>query len=226
MFKISFITLILFASFPLLCRAQVSKNIDIQLNLGTSVPLEASHFEKYWNPGVHFGGGLEFSINDMFVLKWDAAFNSFIFKHKEWKSDLINLISVSGEETPDFVVNGGNRYILETSIGAKFFPIKNEHFNPFLTLGVGMVNMSTDDLIVGYSGPDFTVETVPYFTVGLGTEVSYWEGFSLFGQIVYKFAQTKDENDLNFPIDFKDTFKEQETGLIAVEFGIIFDLAK
>lgn len=226
MFRKWFLTLVFFLAFPLLGSAQMFKGLNLQLNTGTAIPLSASHFEKYWSPGFHFGGGLEFSITEMIVLKWEAAFNTFIFKHEDWKTDLINVSARNGLELDDFVVNGGNRYILETSLGAKIFPLSKEHINPFLALGVGILNMSTDQLLTGLSGPEFITETVPYFTAGLGSDVAYWKGFKLFGQVVYKYALTKDENNFKVAIDFEDKFKKQETGLLALEFGIIFDIVK
>ncbi len=223
MFKQSLLILVLFVCFPLLSRAQIFKSVNLQLNLGTAIPFEAKQFEQYWNPGIHVGGGLEFSISDMFALKWEAAFNSFIFKHEAWKTDLINEFSTPDNELSNLVINGGNRYILESAVGAKFFPTINENINPYLSLSVGIAYMETDDIIIENDGPDFSNETIPYFTAGLGTEVSYWEGFSLFGQIVYKYAQTEDEYNFFVPLDFfKPPFKE--TSLFAAEFGIIFNL--
>jgi len=225
MFKKWFITLILLTSFPLLSNAQFFEKIDIQLKTGTAIPLTATHFEEYWGPGFHFGGGFEYSLSDMFIIKWDAGFTSFIFNHQDWKTDLFKKVTFE-DDISDFVVNGGNRYLLETSFGIKSFLTKTEHFNPFMAFGAGIVSMSTDELILGFSGPEFTTETVPYLVAGLGTKVSYWDGYSLFGQLIYKHALTKDENSFDFPIDFKETFEQQETSLFAIEFGILFDLAK
>ncbi len=226
MFKKWLTTLVIFISFPLFGSAQILEDINLQLNTGTTLTLTATHFEKYWGPGIHFGGGFEYPLNDVFILKWDGAFNSFIFNHEDWKADLLREISSSGEDEEDFVVNGGNRYLLETSVGIKVFPVSNEHINPFLMTAIGMVNMNTDDLILGFGNIEFRTETVPYFTVGLGSDISYWDGFDLFGQVVYKYALTKDENSENIALDFEDKFETQETSLIAIEFGILFDLSK
>ncbi|KAA3609875.1 MAG: hypothetical protein D8M58_08475 [Calditrichaeota bacterium] len=237
MFKKWFVTLLLLAGFPFTLSAQLSEKIDLQINTGTALPLSATHFEEYWNPGIHFGGGLEYTLNDVITLKWDAAFNTFVFMHDEWKKDLkataIEEIPELEGEIGDFIVNGGNRYILETSIGAKIFPMPNETINPYLSLGAGLINMSTDEILIGFSGPDFTGETIPYFTAGVGMTFLNGEGFSLFGQVAYKYAMTKDEYKfellepgVDYSLDLSGNYEEQETSMVAVEFGIVFDLAK
>ncbi len=212
--------------FPLFIQAQIFEDIKLQINTGTSIPLTATHFEEYWNPGLQLGGGLEFKINDMVIIQWDATFNTFIFKQESWRDKFIKNLLPPDIEPNEFIVTGGNRYIIETSIGTKIIPVKNEHVNPYISVGVGLLNMSTDEIIMGTSGPRFTTETVPFYSVGVGSEFSFWDGFSLFGQATYKYAFTKDENNFNLPLDFSDTFVTQETSLIALEVGIIFDLKK
>lgn len=227
MFKKWFITLVLFIILPLAGKAQMFDSIDLQVNTGPALPLKAHHFEKYWSGGIHFGGGLETSVNEMIVLKWDAAFNTFFFRHEPWKTDLIQYLTDQGQVIDDangVVVNGANRYILETALSAKFFPMSKQQINPFLALGAGIIHMNTNQLIINNNGPEFFTETVPYFSAALGSEFSYWKDFKLFGQLIYKYALTKDENNLGFPMDFKDSYQTQETHLLGIEFGIIFAL--
>jgi len=227
MLKKCLIILVLVLTFPVFGNTQIIKSINFQLKSGAGIPLKASHFEKYWNPGIHLGAALEFSLNDMLAIKLDAGFNTFIFKHQSWKADLINEVVGEGVLNDDFVVNGGNRYILEGSVTGKLFPLKREnHINPFLLAGAGMVNMRTDELIIGLSGPEFEIEFVPFYSAGIGAEISYWDNFRFFGQVIYKQAFTKDKNNFNLALDFKETFKEQQTHVLGIEFGIIFDLVK
>jgi len=201
-------------------------NLNLQLRSGAALPVKASHFEKYWFPGLHFGASLELPLMEMISLKVDGGFSTFVFDHQTWRADLLGGFPDEVlEDANDLVVNGANRYILEASVTAKIFPLKKEqNINPYGIAGGGLVNMMTDDLLVGLGGPEFKTELVPYAVAGLGTEIAYWDGFRFFGQVVYKYALTKDENNLRFPLDLSEEYKSQETHILGIEFGIIFDL--
>lgn len=211
---------------PALSTAQM--NLGVQI--GTAVPVGPDHFSKYWSPGYNLGGGLGFPINDAFEIVVNAGLTGFIFNHTEWEDDYVVWRQKQldeegeGEKATRPIVSGGNRIILDAGVLTKYKVQLNGMVKPYAVVGGGVINMATDDLLLFGSGPDFIIETVPYYEVGIGSEFEMSKDFALFLNATYKHAFTDDKNDAEFAVEPGATYSKNNTTMLGITFGVLFNL--
>lgn len=187
---------------PCMLYAQSTKDWNIYLSSGLSIPIGSSDFSKNfyadtsqhlvlpsfpfsenWRSGFNIGFGIGYSFSQSLSVIVDASYDSF---HLD-KSQILKTFNLSGDEYVDdsemkaVCINGNVKYT---------FLLPDIFFDPYVTLGVGYMSVVSDDISIltgasSYIACSYRSQDVINTSVGLGLEIHGGESSSVFvkGQI-------------------------------------------
>lgn len=176
---------------------QKSHTADLYFNTGISFPISPEEFSDYWSLGFNVGGGVGYSISNMFSLRGLLDYNSFSFDEDTFLKDL----GVSGSGV---TVDGLSASIFTFTVNAKsFFSSTPGTVAPYTTLGLGYFNLALSDVTVSYQGASQSVDfgSESGFNMIFGGGLDFNVGsIDIFLELDYGASFTKGETTYYLPI--------------------------
>lgn len=158
--------------------------------------------------GTGFGGGLHLDI-DFLVLgvRVSADYISFSPDNDRYREALSRL---TGSAASQFSVDGGQLSIISGNVNAKMSLLPLPVVSPYLTGGVGLARISTDETKIVFNGtpssayPSFSSETKTAVNLGAGIDLKL--GITLFIEAKYTWIFTEGETSTYVPVTLGITF--------------------
>lgn len=201
---------------------------QISFGAGYAQPLYAEYFKDYWRGGININANYSHPVlDDLLHLQVNLQYSSFRFDEVKWRNRLDAFFAETGQDMvgQDLVASGGMKNILIGMLYAVVpLPIVLDRVQPFVNAGVGIINLSGDDLILSGARIKFNQETGLAYGAGAGIKYHIGEQFSLLLEGQYTHSTAKDGNDANLPIALKGQYKEEELGFIYFRFGLNYSL--
>jgi opacity protein-like surface antigen len=201
---------------------------QVSFGAGYAQPLYAEYFKDYWRGGININANYTHPvIDDLLHLQLNLQYSSFRFDEVKWRKRLDTYLTEIGEDPmgQDVVASGGMKNIIIGMINAVVpLPLGIEHLHPFVNAGLGLINLSGDDLIVGGGRIKFNQEIGLAYGAGVGIKYYIDDQFSLHFEGQYTHSTAKDGNDANLPISLKGQYKQDELGFLYLRFGLSYSL--
>jgi opacity protein-like surface antigen len=155
-------------------------------------------FSENWNSGFGIGFGIGYSLSPSLSVIVDVSYNSF---HLD-KSQILKTFNLSGDEYVEdsemksVSINGNVKYAFLQS---------SEVFEPYFVLGVGYMNVTSDDIAIltganSYIACYFRNQNVINTSLGLGMDILGGESSSLFVEARFNLGYTEDKPFFFLPI--------------------------
>lgn len=164
-----------------------AKKFSVYANSGLSFPTAPSGFTDGYNMGFNFGGGIEYSVLpfSMLCIRGNFDYNKFLLD----------------KEDTGVAIEGGNRSIILISGSARVAPpIPMLPIKPYILGGVGLFQVSTEDVKIGIIKIEGDSESAFSLLFGAGIDFSPIPLIAFFVEGNYVLGFTEDENTEYFPV--------------------------
>lgn len=159
--------------------------------------------------GWGYGGGAHVDLNLMMItLRFSGDYITFAPDEDKYRNELAQLL---GSAAAGYSIDGGNVNVLSASVNAKWTILPIPVVKPYLTGGIGLVQVSSGDLTVRLNGnpvgtfPKVQGETKTAFNAGAGVDLSLGP-VTLFAEARYTWIMTEGSTTNYLPISVGITF--------------------
>ncbi len=158
--------------------------------------------------GAGFGGGVHLDIQmAMLSLRISGDYLSFSPDNDKYRKGLEGII---GTAAGQFSVDGGGITMWSGNVNAKMAILPLPIVKPYLTGGIGVARLSSDNAKVMQNGvetkayPGFATESKTLWNIGVGVDLSI--GVTLFLEVKYMWIMTDPETSTLVPVTIGITF--------------------
>jgi opacity protein-like surface antigen len=167
------------------------------MSAGVSLPGSPQLFRDYWSMGFGGGAGIEYAIGPVASIGGSVEYNGFRFDSEKFLAQFgfggLG-VEVSGGNISAVVVAANVKAMLGTTPGVA---------TPYLTAGMGIMSVSSSDVVVTYQGSSSKTsvdgETAFGITGGAGLEIPAGSAW-IFVEAKYGVGFTKGESTGIWPL--------------------------
>ena len=201
---------------PLMLYSQSVRDWNIYVSGGLSVPIGSNDFSKgysldtsaqrialpsfpfsnNWKSGFNIGFGIGYSFSPSLSVIVDVSYNSFSLD----KSQILATFNLNGDEYVEdsemkaVSINGNVKYM---------FPQSESFFDPYVILGVGYMNVGSDDISIltgasSYIACTFKSQNIINTSLGAGVDIHGGESSSVFIEAKFNLGYTESKTFFSF----------------------------